>query len=246
MNNLLISVFMASTILLVSTNFIIENKKEVTIKVEEIEFDNKEVTESKKFEVSDIILENHSINKEILCHYPQIISLEDYEFARYINNEIAKNIQGYITEIEYLVDESTLPDELYKYIVTYDKYIGDKYVSLIINQTYETGGVRSNKWKDIYNIDLEKEQIIYLSNLFNQNVDYEKNIIEEINKQSKDKNIIIMNGNDLKNLSEKQKFYIKDDKLIIYFDPFEIASSKYGALEFEMPFRLNQEGYFEI
>ena len=50
-----------------------------------------------------------------------------------------------------------------------------------------------------------------------------------------------MNGAGLTDLNEKQKFYIKDGKLIIYFDPSEIAPAKYGELQFEMPFVFNEE-----
>ena len=53
-----------------------------------------------------------------------------------------------------------------------------------------------------------------------------------------------MNGEGLKDLADKQKFYIKDEKLIIYFDPAEIAPATYGALQFEMPFTLDEDGLF--
>ena len=48
----------------------------------------------------------------------------------------------------------------------------------------------------------------------------------------------------LNELNEKQKFYIKEDKLIIYFDPSEIAPTSYGELQFEMPFTLGENGKF--
>ena len=45
---------------------------------------------------------------------------------------------------------------------------------------------------------------------------------------------------EMKELNDKQKFYIKDGKLIICFDPSEIAPTKYGELQFEMPFNLDE------
>ena len=55
-----------------------------------------------------------------------------------------------------------------------------------------------------------------------------------------------MGGNGLTKLPAKQKFYVKDDKLVIYFDPSEAAANVYGELHFEMPFVMNESGYFEI
>lgn len=253
MNNAVISIFMATALLLVSSNFIVENKKEVTIQTEELIIeDDKNVEENLVFEVRDITIENYTDNKYISCCYPRITSLKDDDFENQINKEIGLSVNEYISEIEYIIEieylenEAASTDKLYKYVATYDKYACDKYASLIINQTYETGGIRSNSWKDIYNIDLENEKIIYLSDLFEKNIDYEKAIIEEINKQASEKNINLMIGNGVTKLSAKQKFYIKDDSLVIYYDPSEIAPSNYGFLEFEMPFKLNSNGYFEI
>ena len=55
-----------------------------------------------------------------------------------------------------------------------------------------------------------------------------------------------MGGDGLQKLPTKQKFYIRDGNLILYFDPSEVAANKYGALEFEMPFEIDSEGYFEV
>ncbi|MBO5178928.1 MAG: DUF3298 domain-containing protein, partial [Clostridia bacterium] len=43
---------------------------------------------------------------------------------------------------------------------------------------------------------------------------------------------------------EKQKFYIKDGKLIIYFDPAAIAPYVYGSLNFEMPFEFENGKFY--
>ncbi len=221
---------------------IIKNGSQVEFEKES----SKNIEEDKvMFEIRDIKIENHTENLNISCVYPKIISFNDKEFEKYINNEIVSNINAYRMEIMYLVGDDTPLDKVYKYVVTYDKYVYSKYASVIINQNYETGGIRSNKWKDTYNIDLELEKIIYLDDLFEKD-NYEETIVNEINKQANQKNIILMAGNGLKKISAKQKFYIKDKKLIICFDPSEVANPKYGELEFEMPFAMNSKGYFEI
>ena len=202
--------------------------------------------EAKDITVQDVKVENFTDNRYISCLYPKITSLVDKEFENYINKQIATNINEYRNEIEYIVDEETKPTEMYRYVTTYDRYNCKKYLSLVIDQDYQTGGIRSNTWKDIYNINAETERIFYLDELFEAGVKYEEAIIAEITKQAEANNCELMGGNGLTKLSKKQKFYIKDDKLVIYFDPSEAAATVFGELHFEMPFTMNEKGYFEI
>lgn len=196
--------------------------------------------------VEDTIVKNSTDNKFVNCLYPKITSLKKKDFENYINTQIATNIISYIEEIGYIVDDETLPTEMYRYVTTYDRYNCKQYLSLVINQDYQTGGIRSNKWKDIYNINVETERIFYLNELFEAGIDFESAIIAEISEQAKERNYEMMGGNGLSKLSTKQKFYIKDDKLVIYFDPSEAAATVFGELHFEMPFLMNDKGYFVI
>ena len=148
--------------------------------------------------------------------------------------------------MEFIVDDETPDTALYKYVTTYYKYTCGKYLSLVIDQDYQTGGIRSNKWKDIYNINAETERLFYLNEIFKVGIDYKTAIIEEINRQALTQNIELIGGNGLTKIPDKQKFYIKDDKLVIYFAPSEAAANVYGELHFEMPFTMNEDGYFEI
>ena len=196
--------------------------------------------------VQDVVVENKTDNRYVNCVYPKITSLNNKEFQNYINTQIAKNINEYRSEIEYIIDDETKPTEMYTYITKYDKYVSNKYLSLVIDQDYQTGGIRSNKWKDIYNINLDTDRIFYLEELFEPGVKYEDAIIKEITKQADAKNIELMGGNGITKIPQKQKFYIKDNKLTIYYDPSEGAATVFGELHFEMPFTMNENGIFEI
>lgn len=199
-----------------------------------------------KVVIQDVPIVIKTANKHIDCIYPAITSLEDGEFQNYINTEIAKNVQAYRNEIEFIVDDETPVTSLYKYETKYHKYTCGNYLSLVIDQNYQTGGIRSNKWKDIYNINAETERLFYLSEIFKVGIDYKTAIIQEINKQAIVQNIELMGGNGLTKIPDKQKFYIKDNKLFIYFAPSEAAATKFGELVFEMPFTMTEEGVFEI
>lgn len=183
-------------------------------------------------------------NRMIDVKYPSIQSFKNKDFQNYINNAITDIIFAYKDEILVMIDEKTPATALYKYAAFYDKYTHGDYLSLVISNDYQTGGIRSNNWKDIYNINVKTERIFYLEDIFPANVDYKETILQEIEKQAEENNYVLMNGAGLKELNDKQKFYIKDGKLIICFDPSEIAPTKYGELQFEMPFNLDENGKF--
>ena len=201
---------------------------------------------AKDVRIEAVNVNNKADHININNRYPSITSFKSKEFENYINKTIAGNIADYRNEINEIVDDYTLDVKQYSYITDFERYNWGSYLTLVIKQDYQTGGIRSNTWKEIYNIDVDTERIIYLEDIFRATVDYEDAIIAEITKQAKDRNIVLMGGDGLKKLPTKQKFYIRDGNLIMYFDPSEVAANKYGALEFEMPFEIDSEGYFEI
>lgn len=190
--------------------------------------------------------EARGVNRVVNVVYPSIQSFKNKSYQKYINDQITSVIFAYRDEINAIVDDDTPTSNMYTYKTSYEKYTNGDYLSLVILNDYQTGGIRTNKWKDIYNVDVRNERIIYLSDIFQPNVDYEKEILVEIKKQAEKNNYVLMNGAGLDSLKENQKFYINEEgMLIIYFDPAEIAPAKYGELQFGMPFVL-EEGKFRL
>lgn len=191
------------------------------------------------------IKENASgANRIIDVKYPSIQSFKNKDFQNYVNNMITNVIFAYKDEIMVMIDEETDPATLYRYVTSFEKLANGDYLSLVISNNYDTGGIRSNKWKDIYNIDVRKERIFYLEDIFPAHINYKSEIVKEINKQATEKGYTLMNGEGLQTLDDKQKFFIDGDKLVIYFDSAEIAPATYGELQFEMPFTLDEDGKF--
>ncbi len=208
--------------------------------------ENSDKTLADKVQIRAITVSNKTDNIYVDNVYPSIESFINKEFEHYINKQIANSTAEYRSEISYMVDDLTPETTLYKYTTNFEKYTWGDYLTIVINQDYQTGGIRSNTWKDLYNINARTERIIYLEDLFDATVDYESAIISEITMQAALKGYKLMGGDGLKKLPTKQSFYIRDAKLIIYFDPSEIAASEYGELNFEMPFKLDENGFFEI
>lgn len=193
-----------------------------------------------------VVKQNSGTNRAVDAIFPAISSFKNKNFEDYINEQIRTVIFSYKDEISTITYEGTPSTAFYSYKATYEKYTHGDYLSLVISNDYQTGGIRTNTWKDTYNIDVRNERIIYLEDIFPANVDYEKEIINEVTKQSEAKNYVLMNGLGLTALDVKQKFYIEDNKLIIYFDAAEIAPATYGALQFEMSFTLGEDGKFRV
>lgn len=216
--------------------------------IESGDIDVEEVSLAKQAVVRTIEIKEDakSTNRYIYAKYPSIQSFKNKNFQTFVNDQITSVILSYKNEIIAMIDDKTPTVALYSYVTSYDKYTHGDYLSLVISNDYQTGGIRSNKWKDIYNIDVRKERIFYLKDIFPANINFEKYILDEIKSQATANNYELMNGAGLNNLDEKQKFFIKDEKLVIYFDPSEIAPTSYGELQFEMPFTLDEEGLFNI
>ena len=188
---------------------------------------------------------NPSKNKDIRAEVPEIVNLTNNAFKEYMNQKILKTVLDYKSEMDVMVDEDTALETLYKYVVSYQTYPTDIYLSLVVNNNYQTGGMRSNIWKDTYTINVSDNKEVFLKDLFNPEIDYKAAILKEINSQASARNYELVGGNGLSNLPDEQKYYIKDGKLIIYFDAAAIAPYVLGELEFEMPFTYNN-GRFSI
>ena len=194
-------------------------------------------TASELIIVDAIIANTADSKRDIRISMPAISNLSNYAFQQYINKTMSDTVRGYQDEINIVLDENTPSTTKYTYKVDYNRYNNDDYLSIVINQNYRTGGMRSNSWKDTYNIDVKNNREIYLKDLFAPTTDYKTEIVKEINKQAKEKNYELVGGNGLSSIPEKQKFYIEDGVLTIYFDPAAIAPYVYGELHFKMPFK---------
>ena len=219
--------------------------EEPTGPVQIIEDDNQSLAE--KIVVESYEVNNSSNNRYVKAAIPNIKNLSDKGFQEYLNKKMLKTIQDYQNEITIMIDEDTPAVTLYKYVVSYETYANDRYLSLVISNDYQTGGMRSNAWKDTYNIDVTKgkSREITLADLFESGVDYKEKILEEINSQALAKEIELVGGNGLSTLQDTQKFYIEDGKLVIYFDPAAVAPYANGELKFIMPFAYDN-GLFKI
>ncbi len=185
---------------------------------------------------------------------PEFVNLKDEVAQEEINAQISKATEPYRKEIDVVSEGLTDADtntgdfatKFYTYNVTYDRYNNDNYISIIIRQNYDTEGLRSNKWSDIFVVDVVKCKLVKLLEVFKPGTEgnYKRRIIEEVNSQAQSAGIQVFGGAGISDLSDSQKFFIQDDTLYIYFEAGLITEYKNDELAFKMPFKYNGE-YFE-
>lgn len=163
-----------------------------------------------------------------------IILTENKNIDKNINQLIENDIMNgyYKAENEAKIFlQNTLKDDLIPFIYNVDfeiKKNSDSMLSIIIKIYQYSGGAHGIYENKSYNIFIEDGSILNLKDLFKQDVDYKEVINKIIRRQIKENNY----DYSFKSISENQKFYIQDDKLVIYFDLYEIAPYVGGIPEF--------------
>ena len=182
--------------------------------------------------------------------YPQIYGFSNKEFEISLNRKIkeiceknydilAEWYQEREKEVyEYTDDEDAIRHAMMSYYSCHTEYyLNGDILSIILNHEEFTGWLHSQNWTDTLNIDLKNNKLLELSDLISDK-DGTQKILDEVNKQLAEKEYSYFDNadNKLKELQDP-KVYIKNNLLILYYDPYQIASYASGPIELEMPFK---------
>lgn len=166
------------------------------------------------------------------------INSQIYNYVLNFKNNIEEQSLKYKKEYESSHKDLSLPKFLYEayseYDVTYDR---DNLISIPL-LTYEfTGGAHGMSVLKSFNYNLKNGEELKLSNIFNDNVDY-KNIINTYIKKDieKNKDLYFTGKDGFKGIDDNQEFYLENDKLVVYFQLYEIAPYYVGIPKFQIPF----------
>lgn len=148
-------------------------------------------------------------------------AIEFYDDAKKSN----KNYDNYVVDIDYEIMRNNR--NILSIYTMYNKYDDNS----------------TEYYNDVaYNIDLRTGDLLDLKDLFIVDYNYEKAINKEIKKiinNDKDRNLY----KKFEEIASNQKYYLKDNKLIIYFSPGEIAQNGIGNPRFEIPISLFGENF---
>ncbi|QEK11624.1 DUF4163 domain-containing protein [Crassaminicella thermophila] len=199
---------------------------------------------------------------------PVISGLEDEKVQNRINKMFesdAKKFRNELNEYAKSAFEDFKKDgyEMRPYIadITFEEKKNEKDILSIYTVYYQyTGGAHGMHNDIAYNIDLKTGNIIKLKDLFKEGYNYKKVIDEKIKEQidkiqSEYKEKKLKEGEKIKNIylpynrfegiDKNQRFYLKDNRLCIYFGLYEIASYAEGIPTFEIPLSELKEGLKE-
>ncbi|WP_434799768.1 DUF3298 and DUF4163 domain-containing protein [Terrisporobacter vanillatitrophus] len=156
---------------------------------------------------------NGKIKEDILNFYEQSLKeaqsfLEDFELDE----------SNFVADASYEVKKNT--GNATSILIEYYKY---------------SGGAHGYYEYVPYNIDLRNGDNLTLKDIFKTDVDYKEiidkeieNQIKELGKKDKDLDKVY----DFYGIKENQKFYLEDEKIVIYFDLYDIAPYAAGIPQF--------------
>ena len=179
------------------------------------------------------IIQNNKYLNSIL-NIPIIIT-NNKRIDKDINDKVRQDIMSYYTKVEKEGKEFLIYPIQNKFIINVDFKINKNtpYILSLATHNYSYNGGAHGYYEEVsYNIDMKNGSILKFKELFKENSDYISIISNQIRNQIKENKEY--QGYEFEQISEIQKFYIINDKLIIYFDLYEIAPYVAGIPKFEI------------
>lgn len=171
-------------------------------------------------------------NRNVLVYYPYVEGLKNKKVQDLINAELEERF------LEPRID-ITLEDD----ISVEDSFTAELIKDLlIINKNgydYPFGAAHGMPIRDYYHIDIRDGRLYSLSDLFQKGSDYNLAINDIIRKEMEEQEKAgdsFFFPDSFKGINENQPFILKENSLVIYFTPYEIAAFATGFPEFEIPY----------
>lgn len=167
----------------------------------------------------------------------QFSGIKNAEFEKKVNDEIEQSLQSNLvafdSEAASCGDNVRMGNKCVMEIKWEEKYNKNDFISAVEEKYVYTGGAHGNTVRIPKNIDLAAEKEIKLADLFAQK-GYENTLNRLINE------IISEHPEDYKDLwakpeikeSHQTDFYIEGDKLVIFFQPYDLSYYARGFVEF--------------
>lgn len=168
---------------------------------------------------------------------PQIIGLSNEKSQKEINSEIVNYTDMWIKENKDASEEFQ-PTTPYELIASYVVTNNIKTLSFYIDYYQFNGGAHGITNRKGYNIDIESAKKLKLQDLFQKDFDYRGYINNIISTEiEKNKDFYFTGKEGFNGIEDNQGFFIRDNKLVIYFDYYKIAPYVAGMPEFEIPLK---------
>ena len=201
------------------------------LKTSELNEDNSNVN------IVDKIYKSKNNYLDINVVVPQINGISNKKQEDIVNDKVIKWTENWINEVKQIADEyfkdkpsPLMPYQLYaRYKVTNNSDI----ISFYIDYYQFSGGAHGITNRIAYNIEKSSGNEMQLKDIFKDNYNYKDIINKEISREiSKDPDRYFTGKDGFNGIGDNQNFYIKNNKVVIYFGLYEIAPYAAGISEF--------------
>lgn len=201
-----------------------------------------------KVNIVDKIYKSKSDYLKIDVVIPQVKELSNKNKENSLNNLITNWTEEWINEVKYIADEyfknGPSPLTPYQLMSKYNITSLEKIISFYIDYYQYTGGAHGATIRKSYNIDELTGEILTLKDLFKEDYNYKDIIDLNIkNEIGKNPDIYFSGKEGFNGIDDKTKFYIEDDKLVIYYGEYEIAPYVTGMPKFFIPLNIFKENF---
>ncbi|MGO4886626.1 WG repeat-containing protein [Anaerobacillus sp. MEB173] len=172
-------------------------------------------------------------NKDYLVYYPQVEGMNDQAAQKRVNTVLLNKSQ-----VKYIPQNVQL-DYSYDGNFSVEFYKNNLLVLKLEGYNYPFGAAHGMPYQTYVHIDLKTGKIYELEDLFKANSDYVNVLSDIIEKQINDeaeKGFTYYFPDQYKGIQHDQPFYITEDGLAIYFQPYEIAAYAAGFPTFIIPY----------
>lgn len=184
---------------------------------------------------------------EVNIKIPVIEGMKNPEVMDRLNQTFEKKALDFKKETEKMIKE--VVDESQKQgwplrtgsvYIEYEARINDnRTMSLSVTYYQYTGGAHGNYYRETVNLDLVNEKELSLKELFAGSDAYMQVLTDEILKQmANEKDNLFPEALENFKASDDLNFYLTDDAIVFYFNPYEIAPYARGIVEYEIPYNL--------
>ncbi|WP_134685786.1 WG repeat-containing protein [Brevibacillus migulae] len=175
--------------------------------------------------------EKYAPNKDYLVYYPQIEGIKDRSAEQRINQMLKER-----SKVKKIEPNAQLTSS-YSGDFEVEFFQKDLLVLQLSGYEYPFGAAHGMPSEEYVHIDLAKAKTYQLKDLFLPNSDYVRVLSEIIGQQIKtDPQYSYVFPDSYKGIKPDQPFYVKEDALMIYFAPYEIAPYAAGFPTFRIPY----------
>lgn len=174
--------------------------------------------------------------------YPKVSGLSDKKFEAEVNQSLEKKTKDFIEEIDAMATRDKefirTSDTNIKYecYVNYECYINGTILSIVVDYYSYTGGAHGLTYREAINIDIKNNSYLSLKDLFKDKENYKEHVVNAIHEKMEEEpeKYFSTEVSSIENFNEKN-FYVKDNKLVVFFQIYDIAPYVSGMPEFVIP-----------